>query len=157
MATEKQLAFAEKLAKEKGTQLPAGYLNFTTAAMSKVINELLSLKNAVASVTTSVKTVTKVFVTAGFYCLDGEIVKVQLNQAGTKHYAKRLIQEGETWHFYYEAGLINKLTPAMKLEEEQAAAFGKIYGYCCICSARLTNETSIERGIGPICADNQGW
>jgi hypothetical protein len=35
---------------------------------------------------------------------------------------------------------------------EEAKAFGAIYGVCCCCGATLTNEDSIDAGIGPICA-----
>lgn len=38
-----------------------------------------------------------------------------------------------------------------------AIAYGKETGVCCVCNAELTNEESIERGIGPICAANFGW
>ena len=34
--------------------------------------------------------------------------------------------------------------------------FGKATGVCCICGRLLTNEWSVERGIGPICAENYG-
>lgn len=95
-----------------------------------------------------------------------DYVKVQLNQSGTRRYAKRLhtiqeIVEGKleitraTWEF--ESGLIAKIKPEHALTEEQAAEFGKLYGWCCICGRRLTREESIERGIGPVCAANQGW
>lgn len=38
-----------------------------------------------------------------------------------------------------------------------AEAYGKETGVCCICSRTLTDPNSIERGIGPICADRFGW
>jgi hypothetical protein len=38
--------------------------------------------------------------------------------------------------------------------EQAAIAFGKEFGICSICSRTLTDPDSIERGIGPICADN---
>lgn len=38
-----------------------------------------------------------------------------------------------------------------------AEAYGIETGRCCICNAELTNEESIQRGIGPICAENFGW
>ena len=34
--------------------------------------------------------------------------------------------------------------------------FGKATGHCCICGRLLTNEGSVERGIGPICAERYG-
>lgn len=38
-----------------------------------------------------------------------------------------------------------------------AVAFGMQTGICACCGAELTNQESIERGIGPICADRYGW
>jgi hypothetical protein len=38
-----------------------------------------------------------------------------------------------------------------------AIAYGLETGVCCICNAVLTNKSSIEAGIGPICASNMGW
>lgn len=41
--------------------------------------------------------------------------------------------------------------------EAAAVAYGKRYGRCAICSRELSNNESIERGIGPICAGKFGW
>lgn len=38
-----------------------------------------------------------------------------------------------------------------------AVAFGKAWSVCGICHKTLTNDGSIERGIGPICAARFGW
>lgn len=38
-----------------------------------------------------------------------------------------------------------------------AEAYGQETGRCCLCDALLTNEVSIKRGIGPICAAKFGW
>ena len=36
-------------------------------------------------------------------------------------------------------------------------AFGRREGACSICARTLTNHESIDRGIGPICAERFGW
>lgn len=41
--------------------------------------------------------------------------------------------------------------------EAAAVAYGKRYGKCSVCSRDLTNQDSIERGIGPVCAERMGW
>ena len=47
---------------------------------------------------------------------------------------------------------------AVAADPEQAAvAYGKRFGSCSVCSRQLTNEESINRGIGPICASRFGW
>lgn len=39
---------------------------------------------------------------------------------------------------------------------QAAVDYGRATGQCCCCGRLLTNPTSIEAGIGPICADNWG-
>lgn len=38
-----------------------------------------------------------------------------------------------------------------------AEAYGLRSGNCCICNRQLTNQESLQRGIGPICAGKFGW
>jgi hypothetical protein len=38
-----------------------------------------------------------------------------------------------------------------------AKAYGKAWSICTICGQTLTNDESIARGIGPICAEKYGW
>jgi Family of unknown function (DUF6011) len=38
-----------------------------------------------------------------------------------------------------------------------AIAYGKAWSVCAVCGRELTNDGSIERGIGPICASKYGW
>lgn len=38
-----------------------------------------------------------------------------------------------------------------------AVAYGKEYGICSCCGRDLTDPVSVERGIGPICADRYGF
>jgi hypothetical protein len=40
---------------------------------------------------------------------------------------------------------------------QAAVAFGKAWGICTVCGRTLTDDQSIARGIGPICADKYGW
>jgi hypothetical protein len=38
-----------------------------------------------------------------------------------------------------------------------AIAYGKLTGTCCLCGRKLENENSVAAGIGPICAQKEGW
>ena len=38
-----------------------------------------------------------------------------------------------------------------------AIAYGKKYGKCSVCARTLTDEDSINRGIGPVCAERFGF
>lgn len=91
----------------------------------------------------------------GMYVLDGTIYKVQHAVHGSgKQYAKRLVPgaPGERATFEYAPGVVNRLRPEHRMTMDQAREFGALYGTCCQCGRVLTNEDSIEAGIGPICA-----
>jgi hypothetical protein len=47
---------------------------------------------------------------------------------------------------------------AVATDPKQAAiAYGKRFGSCAVCARELTDGDSIDRGIGPICAEKYGW
>jgi len=90
----------------------------------------------------------------GMYRKDGQIIKVQIAVHGSgKVYAKVLVIDapGEG-HFEYAPGVVSTLTPEDRMTPGEAAEFGRLYGICIVCSATLTDEESIARGIGPVCA-----
>lgn len=106
--------------------------------------------------------------------LNADIVKVQMNRDGTALYAKRMVKlypESITdkaaikkWceeqgikkpvKWEYTPGLMTFLAEdrVTKLNKNDAKEFGSLYGICMRCGAFLTNEDSIERMMGPICA-----
>ncbi|UYL88152.1 hypothetical protein SEA_EVAA_40 [Gordonia phage Evaa] len=89
----------------------------------------------------------------GFWVVEGEIVKVQIAVHGSgRPYGKRL--DTETGKFVYGKGLLGPIRrgEAERLTLDRAKALGHLYGRCVCCGATLTNEESIEAGIGPICA-----
>src|SRR5690606_17324997 len=91
----------------------------------------------------------------GMYVLDGVIFKVQHAVHGSgRQCAKRLVPgaPGERATFEYAPGMVRKLRPEHRMTMDQAKEFGALYGTCCQCGRVLTNEDSIEAGIGPICA-----
>ena len=81
----------------------------------------------------------------------GEVFKIKISGAG-RWYAMAAKASGG-WD-YVGRKTDGDLTP---LTEEAAAAFGKLTGTCCVCMRTLTNEESIERGIGPVCLVKAGW
>lgn len=93
----------------------------------------------------------------------GTIYKVQKAVHGSGMlYAKRLVVSDLTGDdegaparrvtFEYEPGAIKRLRPSDRMTLEDAKAFGALYGTCCVCGRTLTDEKSIEAGIGPVCA-----
>lgn len=90
--------------------------------------------------------------TEGFYRRDDVIYKIQRAVHGSGHlYAKRLDVVDGKGEWSYAPGVIRQLTERLTLAE--AEAFGKLYGICAICGRQLTDESSIARGIGPVCAN----
>lgn len=55
------------------------------------------------------------------------------------------------WGFEYAPGMVSHLTADTLMTLEEAKDFGALYGVCCVCGRTLTNEESIEAGIGPVC------
>lgn len=88
---------------------------------------------------------------------NGPIIKVQKSRDSDRLYGKLLtVDAPNAAHFVYKAGLLRDLAAEDKMTLEAARAFGQLYGVCCKCGATLTDETSIERGIGPFC-EQGGW
>lgn len=95
----------------------------------------------------------------GFYVHENHPYKVIVAHNGSgRKYAKILNLETGKWD--YGRGAIYKLSPDEQMTLEQALDIAKVskdvnsilYGRCFICGTPLTDDNSIERGIGPICA-----
>ena len=107
---------------------------------------------------------TKEPVTEGFYKLEDDIIKVVESRQGRLYGKKLELFYDEESHtkptkgvWEYVPGIMGKLTAEMKLSQDEAAEFGQLYGVCAICGTVLTNEESIERGIGPVCIKKVEW
>jgi hypothetical protein len=90
--------------------------------------------------------------------IGNRIIKVQRAVHGSQHlYTKELFEDAEhNWKFDRLYGGMKELRNApdvRRMTVEEAAEFGKLYGICCRCARTLTDETSIELGIGPICRE----
>lgn len=80
-----------------------------------------------------------------------EVWKVVTSQTSGKPYAKKL--DMASGQFEYAPGAMKHLvSEATPLSLEIAKKYGALYGRCMICGRTLTDEGSIEAGIGPICA-----
>lgn len=88
----------------------------------------------------------------GFYKHNDVIFKVQWNLEGSGKYAKKLVVRDGEGHWEFAGGALRFLTEEHALTLDEAKEFGKLYGVCCRCGRTLTNEASIDAGIGPICA-----
>lgn len=165
-ATEKQINFIVSLLNERveggfdGDAYKAALADLdkpvTKEQASKMIKHLLSVPKVTKNtVEVPVTKTARVEVEAGIYLIDGDVVKVQKAVHGSGNmYAKRLVVDapGAKGRFEYAPGLIRKVTPEARMTLDQAVEYGAIYGVCCNCGRTLTDEKSIEAGIGPVCA-----
>lgn len=89
----------------------------------------------------------------GIYRNGDGVFRVKQSKAG-RFYAERFVPnaDSKSERFCYERGAIYGLTPEHRLTLAQAVELGAQHGVCVVCGAELTDPTSIERGIGPVCA-----
>lgn len=158
-----------KVLVQKDEERIAAFQRYSVSMASDLIGKALAAKNAMQASLNAKKAATASTanlaavkasgtkydkVGEGMYKFEGDIYKVQEAKYGSgRCYAKKLTQCGDKWRFEYAQGAIAQLKNEHKLTIEEAKTFGKLYGVCCACGRILTDETSIEMGIGPICAE----
>jgi hypothetical protein len=92
----------------------------------------------------------------GYYVKDDDVYKVRVSKAGNTYatvLTKITTDSGAVkgkWE--YAAGTIRNLTADDAITIEQAAKYGNLHGFCAICGKTLTDPASVQRGIGPVCA-----
>lgn len=130
----KQLAYAGRLANERGVKLASDFSTWSMNQASEEIARLLAMPKVGA-------------LPEGIYLKDGIVYKVQVSGAG-RSYAKVLREKGG---FDYDPTAIKNLCLADKITLEQAKAYGVQFGICVVCGATLTDAKSVAAGIGPVC------
>lgn len=152
--TEKQVAFYSRLHSEKDTTDAASVAEFKSMSKSQASKEIDRLLSAPRKSVT-VQQVQEI--KSGIYRVNDRIFKVYRGQSG-RMLAKVLTVHGEGDASFEYQGIATRFVPAgtspMTLAE--AKEFGAIYGVCCNCGRTLTDENSIEAGIGPVCAAKFG-
>jgi hypothetical protein len=92
----------------------------------------------------------------GMYLLDGQVIKVVHAIHGSgRQYGKRLVAPeapGENGSWERVPGIVNRLTPAHKMDLVKAMELGEVYGCCVRCAKGLTKESSIRQQMGDTCA-----
>lgn len=104
-----------------------------------------------------IKTVSnqKNVITEGYWVLSGDqdvYYRVVTSRNGNL-YAMRF-EDGEDGVWEYAPGAMSVLENGnvSKLTVERAREYGRLYGRCMLCGRTLTDPSSIEAGIGPVCA-----
>lgn len=85
----------------------------------------------------------------GMYRVGNDIFKVYRTRETNRLVTKTLTEDG----FEY-TGMkpLSFITAEHRMTLDEAKAYGKVTGTCCNCGRKLTNESSIADGIGPVCA-----
>ena len=151
---------------QAGEGFEYAYAPLSKAGASKLIELLLALPKRVVVTAASERGLQEMpkgpgqaelaEVTEGVYVMAGATVKVQRAVHGSGHlYAKSM--DPDTGKFVFVPRLVNDLADqlrcgrAHKMTLAEAAEYGALYGRCVECGRTLTDEDSIERGVGPIC------
>lgn len=163
-ATDKQLAFVEKLCQERGpsaeiyvqTQVDTykgaeSIRDLTTNAVSNIIGVLLDMPRAQRAPRED-----RPEPKAGMY-RDGEtIYRVYFGQQSGKMLLKRIVADASTesgYGYEYVGAAAYRLPPtATSLPLDEAKAWGRMTSACCVCAKRLDVPESVDAGIGPKCA-----
>ena len=82
-----------------------------------------------------------------YWTASGTIARVRKSHSTDRLYAEEF--NIESMRFSYAKGLVYHLDKRMTLDE--AKAWGARLGHCCVCGAKLTDNRSVEAGIGPVC------
>lgn len=109
----------------------------------------------VATPTTAAPVAT-VEVTEGYWLVGESVYKVTTSRSSGKLYASKLLPPAEgdskgAWE-YTPGALYTIRQGGVELTLEAASKLGQVHGYCCRCGRRLDKPSSIEAGIGPVCA-----
>jgi hypothetical protein len=88
----------------------------------------------------------------GIYLVDGTVYKVYHTRHGADQQVAKQLDPATGVFEYKGKAPLRKINPEHRMTLEDAKRFGQLYGMCCSCGATLTDETSIERGVGPVCA-----
>jgi hypothetical protein len=70
-------------------------------------------------------------------------------------YANRFNPATRSWE--YASGALRRLAEEDRLSAAEAAKFGQLYGECIRCHRTLTDQESIDRGMGRDCAGKAGY
>lgn len=127
----------------------------TNKTMKKIVEDFRSGRVVGTASTPAPSTVKRSTLSEGMWVIgtigdpDARIFKIQVAVHGSgRLYAKELIDN----RFEYVQAMGEIARHGRRLALEEAKSYGQLYGTCCLCGRTLTDETSIENGIGPVCA-----
>jgi hypothetical protein len=118
---------------------------FNADYASSLIGALLELPSTASSSFRSAERLVP-----GVYICKGNVYRVYTARSGGQMLAAQITETGPAYqglavHFGFRLG--DRVTDLAEL-----ARYGRQFGYCCECGRLLTDPSSVQAGIGPICA-----
>lgn len=160
-ATERQIAFIQKLMGERGldgSNFPIDFDTLTKQQASQCISTLLGTPKVdlMADQPSQPHELEP-----GVYENEDGVFVVKWNREHTRQYAKRMVEIGGSRltedgahvqiEFDYAAGAVYRLKPEHKMPKDRAIELTLLYGKCINCGRKLKAAKSVEQGIGPVC------
>lgn len=153
-ASDAQLSYLRGLVNRKYEEADrAPYLDFLeNSHISKVrASEIIAYLNTLPNAEGHSEVNANEDVEVGLYLVDGVAYKVKRAVYGSGFLYACRWDEGST-SFVKETGAVRKIRASHRMSAEQAGAYGLAMGACAHCGRDLTDEESIARGLGPVCA-----
>jgi hypothetical protein len=161
-ATPKQIAFIQALAAERGVALkPAWQAALSRATASQAIERLLAMP--AAALAKAQATPAEPAVPAGRYAVevDGALGFFRVDRPAEGRWAGRtFVSVQASDEFYPVRARARRARVLAAIAADPAAAsarYGQELGVCGVCGRTLTDATSRQIGIGPICRERMGW
>lgn len=157
--SQKQFDFIKRLIAERDTTEIDGIIvifrntalqgTMTSRDASALIESLMSLPKKAAAAADEPE--------AGVYTDGTNFVRVYLGKESGRMLAKTIILLPEGVEYVYAGAATRVLTPNFRrMDVDEVGSLGKTFDHCVMCGRRLDDPVSVDRGIGPICADKYG-
>lgn len=137
-------------------------LGMTSRTASKSIEWLLARPRVSARGPAPAATEGERITEPGVFTHGGDVFVVKPNRAGTRLYAKRLVEapservnddtgERVPYELEYAPGAMAFLREEHRMELAEGQRLALRYRRCIVCGHKLKRAESVERGIGPVC------
>lgn len=147
-ATDKQLAFVRTLLSER-TGDPTAESIRTGLNKVRLVGPMLAADvSAAITVLLGIPKAAPVEIEAGVYVLaNGNLARVYFGQQS----GHMLLKEVVYGDLEYRGQAARFLAGSRKATVEEVGDWGRATGTCLVCSRRLDDPESVDRGIGPVC------
>jgi hypothetical protein len=94
---------------------------------------------------------------------EGKVWKVYTGRQSGRLQAAILVVHDDHGSFEYQQGGTRIVAEALAagtmrlLTQDEAAVYGRTYGWCVNCGLVIEDDRSLAAGYGPVCAENNGW